>query len=388
MVENRLDDFVECNFGENLNNNMIINGDNWEALDLLKSDFKEKIKCVYIDPPYNNGETYNHYDDKNHNNWLGDIKKTLEKIKPLISEDGSLWISIDDKEVHYLKVAADKVFGRQNFLTTIVWQQRTSRENRKVFSNNHEYILVYAKNPKKFKESRNLLPPSEEMLARYKNMDNDPRGPWQSVSAHVQAGHASENQFYEIIAPNGKKHNPPKGRCWAYNEERMKKEIENNNIYFGKDGNGVPRIKKFLDHKNVGLTPDTLWLAEDVGTNNIAKKHLLDLFPENKVFDTPKPESLIKRILHIASDQEDLVLDAYLGSGTTTAVAHKMNRKYIGIEISDHIKDFAIPRMKKIIKGEKYDYGIKPLNNNKRNNKGFTFYQLDSSETNSIKKSS
>ncbi|MFW6028803.1 MAG: site-specific DNA-methyltransferase, partial [Halanaerobiales bacterium] len=291
---------------------------------------------------------------------------------------GSIWISIDDNEVHYLKVAADEVFGRNSFITTIIWQQRTSRENRKVFSNNHEYILVYAKKPDEFKESRNLLPPSKEMLSRYKNLDDDPRGPWQSVSAHVQAGHASKNQFYEVVAPNGKRHTPPNGRCWAYNKERMEKEIQNNNIYFGKDGNGVPRIKKFLS-KKIGLTPETLWLAEDVGTNNNAKKHFLSLFPNKEVFDTPKPEELIKRILHIATDENDLVLDAYLGSGTTTAVAHKMKRRYIGIEVGDHILDFAVPRMKKVIDGED-DGGISKEINWTGNYGGFKFYQLNCSK--------
>lgn len=276
----------------------------------------------------------------------------LFKLKPLLSIDGSVWISIDDSEMHYLKVAADKVFGRKNFITTIVWQQRTTRENRKVFSNNHEYILVYAKNPEAFGKNRNLLPSTSEVVERYKNPDNDPRGLWQSVSANVQAGHASCAQFYKLRAPNGKIHEPPHGRCWVYNEIRMKKEIKNNNIWFGKDGNGVPRIKKFLSQSNIGLTPETLWLADDSGTNKMAKKHSLQLFPNEPIFDTPKPEQLLQKILHIATNEGDLVLDPFLGSGTTAATAHKMKRSYIGIEIGDHV-EYAVSRIKQVIGGEK-----------------------------------
>ena len=340
-------------YGNRPSGNLIIYGDNCEVLENIRDQFCSKVKCIYIDPPYNNGEIYRHYDDeKEHEEWLNEISKTLLKLKDFLSEDGSIWISIDDSEVHYLKVAADSIFGRNNFLTTIIWQQRNSRENRKVFSNNHEYILVYAKNPQRFKLSRNLLPVTVEYLSRYKNPDNDPRGPWQSVSAHVQSGHAVENQFYEIIAPNGKKHCLPNGRCWIYNKNRMQKEIESDNIWFGTDGNGVPRIKRFLLGNSIGVTPETLWLACDVGTTNMAKKHILGLFPQSPVFDTPKPEQLIKRILDIATDEGDLVLDAYLGSGTTTAVAHKMNRRYIGIEIGVHVEDVAVQRMRSVIQGE------------------------------------
>ncbi|SET46041.1 adenine-specific DNA-methyltransferase [Natronincola peptidivorans] len=345
----------EFSYGVKDTDNMIIHGDNKKVLDQLSKSHLGLVKCIYIDPPYNNSEKYTHYkDDMGHDRWVDYITNTLKRLEPLLSQDGSIWISIDDNEVHYLKVLADKVFKRKNFLTTIIWEHRTSRENRKVFSNNHEYILVYAKNPDKFKASRNLLPATPEILKRYKNPDNDPRGPWQSVSAHVQAGHAVKSQFYDIIAPNGKVHSLPNGRCWAYNKERMDKEISENNIWFGKDGNGVPRIKKFLVDKEVGVTPETLWLGSEVGTTNTAKKHLLSLFPDKKVFDTPKPEELIKRILDISTNEGDIVLDAYLGSGTTSAVAHKMNRKYIGIEKGEHIYDIVVPRMQRIIDGEEY----------------------------------
>lgn len=328
--------------------NMLIQGNNQEVLPFL--NMENKVKCIYIDPPYNNGEKYEHYhDDKEHEEWLKDLKLTLEKLKPLLTDDGSIWISIDDSELHYLKVLTDSIFGRKNFITTIIWQHRTTRDSRKAFSHNHEYILVYAKNPKKFTSSRNLLPPTNELLDRYKNPDNDKRGPWQSVSVNVQAGHAVKSQFYEIKSPSGKIHNPPNGRCWAYNEAKMKNEIALNNIWFGLDGNGVPRKKKFLQDARAGVNAETLWLGKDVGTTKDSKTHILSLFPDQAIFETPKPEELICRILEIATNEGDIVLDAYLGSGTTSAVAHKMNRKYIGIEQGDHITEYVLERMKKVV---------------------------------------
>ena len=333
--------------------NAIIQGDNRLALELLKLRYKAKIRCAYIDPPYNNQEHYTHYTDhQDHETWLADVVACVKQIKPLLRPDGSLWVSIDDRQVHYLKVALDQVFGRENFVSTIIWQQRTTRENRKVFSNNHEYILVYATDFRKFKDKRGLLDWDHAVLSRFKNPDNDPRGPWQSVSANVQAGHATKSQFYDVIAPNGQRHRPPKGRCWVYNEGRMKKEIADNNVWFGKDGNGVPRLKRFLRNARGGVTPHTLWPAEEVGTNDHAKKHLLELFPHQPLFDTPKPEALIKRILCIASEPNDLVLDAYLGSGTTAAVAHKTGRRYIGIESGDHAATHCVDRVRAVISGE------------------------------------
>lgn len=344
---------------ENCDGNLIIQGDNIEVLDYLQSEYSREVKCIYIDPPYNNGESYNHYDDQlSHEEWLINISSVLKKLKPLLRKDGSIWISIDDSEVHYLKVEADKVFGRNNFLTTIIWQQRTTRENRKLFSNNHEYILVYCIDKKSFSEARNLLPVTDEILARYKNPDYDPRGVWQSVSANVQAGHAVDSQFYEITSPLGRKHYPPNGRCWVYNKKRMEQEIKNNNIWFGVDGNAVPRLKKFLADAKLGVTPETIWLGKDVGTNMDAKKHILKLFPDKPVFDTPKPEQLIKRILDIATDEGDLVLDSFLGAGSTATAAHKMGRRYIGIESGSHIVEYVVKRLNLVVDGE--DGGISP----------------------------
>ena len=337
--------------------NMIIKGDNCAVCDCLMNEFAGKVKCIYIDPPYNNGEEYAHYSDVfSHEQWLDNMRAIISRLFRLLSEDGSLWISIDDNEVHYLKVLCDEIMGRSSFVTTIIWQQRTTRENRRAFSNNHEYILVYAKDPVEFKKSRNLLSVDDAVLARYKNPDNDPRGPWQSVSLNVQAGHAVSSQFYSITAPGGKVFNPPNGRCWIYNQERMQREIAENNIWFGTDHNSTPRKKKFLRDAKLGLTPETLWLSSAVGTTNDAKKQLLALFPSMIVFDTPKPESLIRRIFEIATNEGDLVLDAFLGSGTTAAVAHKMNRAYIGIDVSSESVNYALNRLDRVIAGE--DSGI------------------------------
>lgn len=302
---------------------------------------------------YNNQERHYHYHDSlDHRSWLDQTTARIEILAEFLRDDGSLWISIDDREVHYLKVACDQILGRKNFVTTIVWQQRTTRENRKVFSNNHEYLLVYAKDIKKFSKTRNSLMLTPEVRGRYKNPDNDPRGPWQSVSANVQAGHATPAQFYKLEAPNGKLHVPPSGRCWVYTMEKMQEQILDERVWFGRDGNGVPRLKRFLSEARQGLTPETLWLANSVGTNDDAKKHIIKMFPDGSVFDTPKPESLIERVLAIASSPGDLIIDAYLGSGTTAAVAHKMNRQYIGIEEGKHAITHAAERLSHVVNGD------------------------------------
>ncbi len=339
--------------GDTHNGNALIQGENLDVLRRLREQCAGQVRCVYIDPPYNNQERYRHYRDiRSHTAWLEMMVERLTAMKPFLSADGSIWISIDDREIHYLKVAADDIFGRKNFVTTIVWQQRTTRENRKVFSNNHEYVLVYAVDQRSFRAARNLLPAGPELLSRYKNPDSDPRGPWQSISANVQNGHATASQFYDLVAPNGKVHRPPEGRCWIYTQDKMKREIAAGNVWFGKIGQGVPRIKRFLNSSNVGLTPETLWFATEVGTNDEAKKQLLKLFPDDGVFDTPKPEGLISRILSIATSPGDLVLDAFLGSGTTAAVAHKMRRRYIGIERGEHAVTHCAARLRLVVDGD------------------------------------
>jgi adenine-specific DNA-methyltransferase len=354
--------------------NALIQGDNLAVLKSLTKMYRGAVKCVYLDPPYNNGESYKHYfDSMGHEEWLLSVTARLQEIKTLLRDDGSVWISIDDSELHYLKVAADAVFGRTNFVGTIIWERRTTRENRKVLSRNHEYLLLYTKNISAWAKVRNTLPISQDVEGRYKNLDNDPRGPWQSVSANVQDGHGTPQQYYSLVAPNGRVHNPPKGRCWGYSHNKMLEEIAKNNVWFGKDGNAVPRLKKFLADRHAGMTPETLWRANDVGTTSSAKKHLVELFKEISLFDTPKPEQLIYRILQISTNPGDLVIDPYLGSGTTAAVAHKMNRKYLGIEVGDHIKTHCAYRLQQVVAGE--SGGISRLLDWKGGG-GFDFYQI------------
>ncbi len=354
--------------------NAIIQGENLAVLAALLPRFDSAVRCCYIDPPYNNQERHYHYHDSlDHRTWLEQATARVEILAEFLRDDGSLWISMDDREVHYLKVACDQILGRKNFVTTIVWQQRTTRENRKVFSNNHEYILVYAKDMKKFTKTRNTLKITPEIQSRHKNPDNDPRGPWQSVSANVQAGHGTPAQFYKLQAPNGKVHLPPSGRCWVYSMETMQEQILDNRVWFGRDGNGVPRLKRFLSETRQGLTPETLWLANDVGTNDKAKKHLIKLFPDKSIFDTPKPESLIERVLRIATSPGDLVIDSYLGSGTTAAVAHKMGRQYIGIEQGQHGVTHSAKRLARVVEGD--DSGISE-SVGWTSGGGFDFYRL------------
>jgi len=339
------------------NDALLFHGDNLIILPLLMEDYAEKVKCIYIDPPYNNGEVYKHYDDNlGFENWQEQMREVFKALKTFLSNEGSLWVSIDDGNVHHLRLIGEETFGQKNYVTTIIWQHRTSRENRKAFSNNHEYILVFAKDAQQFAKSRNLLD-SEVNYNVYKNPDNDPRGLWQSVTANVQDGHAVASQFYTIKAPNGKKHYPPSGRCWVYNEEKMLKEIENGNIWFGANGNGVPRLKTFLKDRKQGITPNTLWLANEVGTTQQAKKELLSQFKHN-VFDTPKPVSLIDRIFQIGSNEGDLVMDAFLGSGTSAISAGKSNRRFIGIEVNDHLYEFAYQRLKRNVNQHENSFGF------------------------------
>ncbi len=369
---------AKWSYGEPGSGNALVHGDNIQVLNALAESYASSVKCAYLDPPYNNGECYQHYlDNMGHDEWLSSVIQRIEQIHRLLAQDGSMWISIDDSEVHYLKVASDQIFGRENFVGTVVWERRTTRENRKALSRNHEYLLVYAKDAVTWRSSRNTLPLTEEVKGRYKNPDADPRGPWQSVSANVQDGHATPQQYYALRAPNGRIHHPPKGRCWVYTQAKMQEEIRQNNIWFGKDGNSAPRIKRFLSERREGLTPETLWRAKDVGTTTSAKKHLLALFKQKSLFDTPKPEQLIYRVLQISTNPGDLVVDPYLGSGTTAAVAHKMGRTYIGIENGDHIKSHCVDRLKQVIDGE--PGGVSEITG-WNGGGGFDFYRLKSAK--------
>lgn len=334
----RLEERLDLKIGSGGNVSLLIHGDNDQALIALSHAVASSVKCIYIDPPYNNMESYVHYEDRDgHDEWILKLVNHVRKLKDTLTDDGSIWISIDDYQVHYLKVALDEIFGRENFVSTIVWEHRKSRENRRIFSNNHEYILVYARDHMKFKGARNRLPYTSEVESRFKNPDDDPRGPWQSISLNVQAGHATKSQFHTIRGPNGKQHVPPNGRCWMYSPKRVLELIDDNRIWFGKGGNGVPRLKRFLSEIEGGLTPQTLWKADEVGTTESAKKDVLKLFPGQPVFDTPKPVELVSRIFQIAANPGDLVLDSFLGSGTSAIAALQNSLRFVGIEQGDHV---------------------------------------------------
>lgn len=325
--------------------NRLIFGDNLLALKALEQEFSGKVKCVFIDPPYNTGSAFDHYDDGlEHSIWLGLMRDRLEIIRRLLSEDGSLWITIDDNEAHYLKVLLDEIFGRNAFVANIVWQKRTSRENRAAIGSAHDHILVYAPaGPQNWKDVRNRL----EDEGGYTNTDNDPKGPWRSIPFSAQG--FRQNQMYDIKTPSGDIVKPPNGRCWGATEPVFKKYLAEGRVYFPNDGAGRPRIKQYKGEES-GLAPMTWWDAAFAGDNQAAKKEIISLFGED-IFSTPKPEKLLKNILDIATKPGDLVLDSFAGSGTTGAVAHKIGRRWIMVELGEHCHTHIIPRLRKVIDG-------------------------------------
>ena len=339
----------EYSFGDPKAKNMLIHGDNLLALKALEQDFTGKIKCIYIDPPYNTGNAFEHYDDGiEHSLWLSLMKPRLDILRTLLKDNGSIWISIDDDECHYLKVLCDEVFGRQNFINNVIWEKKYSPQNdAKWLSDSHDHILVYAKNKEIWRP--NLLPRTEEMDSRYKNPDNDSRGVWKSSDLSVKTYSASYD--YPITTPTGRIVNPPNGRCWRTSKERIQELIADNRIWFGPDGNNVPSIKRFLTEVKQGSVSKTIWLRDEVGDNQEANKEV-KVFNNESVFATPKPERLLERILFLGSNENDIVLDSFLGSGTTIAVAQKMGRKWIGIELGEHSKTHCYPRLKQVIEGE------------------------------------
>ena len=351
--------------------NRLIFGDNLLALKALEQEFTGKVKCVFIDPPYNTGSAFTHYDDGlEHSIWLGLMRDRLEIIKRLLSDDGSLWITIDDNEAHYLKVLCDEVFGRGNFIANAIWQKKYAPQNdAKWLSDNHDHILVYAKNKEIWRP--NLLPRTVEAEARYKNPDNDPRGAWKATDFSVKTYSAAND--YPIETPTGRVVNPPESRCWVTSKERFEELVADNRIWFGKTGNNVPSLKKFLTEVKGGTTSLTVWLYEEVGHNQDAKKEVKQ-FNSKDVFDTPKPEKLLERILHLATNPGDLVLDSFAGSGTTGAVAHKMGRRWIMVELGEHCHTHIIPRLQKVIDGE--DQGGISKAVNWQGGGGFRYFRL------------
>ncbi len=349
-----LEHVPELTYGEADSENMLIQGDNLDALKTLLPFYAGRVKCIYIDPPYNTKSAFEHYDDNlEHAKWLAMIYPRLELLRELLSEDGSIWVSIDDNEGHYLKVIMDEVFGRANFVVSAVWERTTSaRNDAQLFSVDQDYILVFAKNLPSF--SLNRLERTESSNNAYKNPDNDPRGPWREIDYKcAKTADERPNLFYPIRHPvTGEEVWPRRSRVWAYGQQEHARHLQEGLLWWGKTGNyTLPKLKKFHSDAPAGLVPRTLWYAADVDQTRTAKKEMKDLFPEDP-FTTPKPERLLQRIVHLSTNPGDLVLDSFLGSGTTAAVAHKMGRRYIGIEMGEHAETHCAPRLRKVIEGE------------------------------------
>jgi len=353
--------------------NQLIFGDNLLALKALEAEYTGKVKCVYIDPPYNTGSAFTHYDDGlEHSIWLSLMRDRLEILWRLLEANGSLWISIDDTEMPYLRVLLDEVCGRSNFIATNVWQKRYSRENREAIGDAHEYLVLYAKNPDGFKKSRNKLPLGEKQLSVYKNSNKDPKGLWRAVSFSAQG--YRPNQMYEIVSPTtGKRHRPPEGSCWKVIESEYFRLLEEGRMYFGKNGDAVPSRIQYLKDID-GVVPWTWWPHEEFGHTDESKREIQNLFGKSDAFDTPKPERLINRVIEIATNKGDLVLDSFAGSGTTAAVAHKMGRRWIMVELGEHCHTHIIPRLQKVIDGE--DKGGITVAVDWKGGGGFRYYSL------------
>ena len=364
-----------------LHDNLIIQGDNLKALKALLPTYTGKIKCIYIDPPYNTGNEKWVYNDNvnspmikewlgsvvdkedmtRHDKWLCMMMPRLKLLRELLSEDGAIFISIDDNEQHNLRVLLDEVFGQQNFIQNIIWQKKFSPQNdAKYFSDNHDFIICYAKNKiegeQKFGWERNLISRSEEQDNRYSNPDNDPRGAWTSSDMTVKT--YSADYDYEITTPGGKKIKPTKGRCWFTSKEKFQKLIDDNRVWFGENGTNVPRVKKFLLEVQDGIVPISIWLHTEVGHNQEAKQELKEIFSEIQLpFDTPKPVRLLQRIIQTATNKNDIILDSFAGSGTTAHAVLELNkedegnRKFILVEMEDYANTITAERVRRVIKG-------------------------------------
>lgn len=328
--------------------NRLIFGDNLLALKALEQEFAGTIMCIYIDPPYNTGAAFEHYEDGiEHSLWLSLMRDRIEIMRRLLHDNGSLWINIDDNECHYLKVMCDEVFGRENFVTSVIWEKADSpRNSARQFSSDHDYILVYSKNPSWVPRK---LPRTDEANAIYTNPDNDSRGPW--LPGDPYANKPYSRGQYSIVGPTGRTFQPPAGRFWRVSEERLRELDRDGRVWWGPNGSARPSIKRYLSE--VGdLVPRTLWSKSDVGSNRTSKNEMRQLFPGSSSFETPKPEALIRRIVQISTLEGEWILDSFSGSGTTGAVAHKMGRKWIMVELGEHCHTHIIPRLKKVIDGD------------------------------------
>jgi adenine-specific DNA-methyltransferase len=351
--------------------NRLIFGDNLLALKALEQEFAGKVKCVFIDPPYNTGSAFEHYDDGvEHSIWLSLMRDRLEIIRRLLAEDGSLWITIDDNEAHYLKVLCDEVFGRANFVATVIWQKKYApKSDSKYFSASHDFVLVVAKQLDLFNLRR--LPKTEKQTGRYTNRDNDPRGPWKA--SDVLRNEARDYAIFPVKLPSGREVMPPSGTSWRYTKEKFAELIADNRIWFGVDGDARPAYKRFLSEVTDTIPSTTIWPYDEVGHNDESKKEMRAIFGED-LFGTPKPERLLERVLNLATNPGDLVLDSFAGSGTTGAVAHKMGRRWIMVELGEHCHTHIIPRLQKVIDGA--DPGGITQAVNWQGGGGFRYYRL------------
>lgn len=350
--------------------NKLIFGDNLLALKALEQEYTGKVKCVFIDPPYNTGSAFNHYDDGvEHSTWLSLMRDRLILIHSLLSEDGSLWITIDDHEAHYLKVMCDEIFGRENYVTSVIWEKADSpRNSARQFSSDHDYMLIYSKYPD---WKPNKLPRTDEANSIYSNPDDDPRGPW--LPGDPYANKPYSKGLFTIKGPTGREFSPPPGRYWRVSEEKLRALDDDGRVWWGPNGSARPSIKRYLSEVSE-LVPRTIWGKKDVGSNRTSKNEMRKLFPGDISFDTPKPEALLQRVIHIATAEGDLVLDSFSGSGTTGAVAHKMGRHWIMVELGDHCHTHIIPRLQKVIDGE--DHGGISKSVNWQGGGGFRYYKL------------
>ena len=369
MEDSKLSYHSEKKVSENeIFDNKLIFGDNLLALKALEDEFTGKIKCIFIDPPYNTGNAFEHYDDGvEHSLWLNMMKARLDILKNLLSDNGSIWITIDDTELHYLKVMCDEIFGRTNFVSNIIWQHSVqSKNDSKTISLQHNSILVYKKTDA-FKMM--LLPRTEEHNVAYKNPDNDPRGLWRS--GDVRSPNHRENLKYEVSTPNGNIIPPPE-KGWRWNKETFQQKVETSEITFVDNETRVLRKIYLADQK--GRVAESIWLGADVGTTRQATNEVSTLVPDQPKFATPKPEKLLERIIRLATSEGDIVLDSFAGSGTTGAVAHKMKRRWIMIELGEHCNTHIIPRMQQVINGE--DQGGISKDLNWQGGGGFNYYQI------------
>jgi adenine-specific DNA-methyltransferase len=398
--------------------NLIIEGDNLEVLKLLQKSYLGKVKMIYIDPPYNTGndfiypddyseslQTYLQYtgqadaegkkfstnpetDGRFHSKWLSMMWPRLALARNLLRDDGALFMTIDDNEVHNLRCVADLVFGEENFVATCVWQKRYSRENRGAIGDAHDFLLVYARNAEQFQEMRGLIPMNEEQASVYKNPNNDPKGRWRPVPMTAQG--FRPNQMYEIVTLSGARHRPPEGRCWSMTEPEYLRLKDEGRIYFGKDGSAQPGVIRYLSEVE-GLVPWTWWPSDEVGHTDEARKEIQAIFGTQTVYDTPKPVRLIRRMLEIAAPDDAIVVDFFAGSGTTAEAVLRLNeqdsgnRKFVLVQLPEPtgradyptISDITKERVRRVIKKLNESEAAQiPLGGAKKQDRGFRVYKL------------